>query len=221
MEPKTKLLDQMRLVLRLKHVSLRTERAYINWAKRFIVFHDKRHPKDMGAEEIRAFLIHLALDRHVAASTQNVALNALLFLYRDVLQQDFPELGAFERAKRPRRLPTVFTRAEVAAVLAQLAGGHAVMASLLSGAGLRLLACLRLRVQDVDFASHQIVVRSGKGEQDRVTMVPRTIAEALQRHRTTVQRLHEADLAEGYGEVSLPDACACKEPHAGTSWVWQ
>jgi len=221
MEPKTKLLDQMRLILRLKHLSIRTEQAYINWAKRFIVFHDKRHPKDMGAEEIRTFLTHLALDRHVAASTQNVALNALLFLYRDVLKQDFPDLGAFERAKRPRRLPTVFTRAEVAAVLAQLAGEHSLMASLLYGAGLRLMECLRLRVKDVDFAYHQIVVRSGKGEQDRVTMLPRTIEDALQRHLTKVQRLHEADLAEGYGAVYLPYAFACKEPHAGTSWVWQ
>ena len=154
MEPKTKLLDQMRLVLRLKHLSIRTEHAYINWAKRFIVFHDKRHPKDLGAEEIRAFLTHLALHRHVAASTQNVALNALLFLYRDVLKQEFPDLGAFERAKRPPRLPTVFTREEVAAVLAQLTGVHYLMASLLYGAGLRLMECLRLRVKDVDFAYH-------------------------------------------------------------------
>jgi integrase len=128
MEPKTKLLDQMRLVLRLKHLSIRTEYAYITWTKRFIVFHEKRHPKDMGAEEIRAFLTPLALHRHVAASTQNVALNALLFLYRDVLKQELPELGTFERAKRPRRLPTVFTRGEVTMVLAQLAGVHYLMA---------------------------------------------------------------------------------------------
>lgn len=221
MEPKTKLLDQMRLVLRLKHLSVRTEHAYINWAKRFIVFHGKRHPKDMGAEEIRAFLTHLALHRHVAASTQNVALNALLFLYRDVLKQEFPDPGAFERAKRPRRLPTVFTQAEVAAILAQLAGVHYLMASLLYGAGLRLMECLRLRVKDVDCAYHQIVVRSGKGEQDRVTMLPRIIEDALQRHLAAVKRLHEADLAEGYGEVYLPYAFASKDHHAGTSWVWQ
>jgi integron integrase len=221
MAPKTKLLDQMRLVLRLKHLSIRTGHAYINWAKRFIVFHDKRHPKDLGAEEIRAFLTHLALHRHVAASTQNVALNALLFLYRDVLKQEFPDLGAFERAKRPHRLPTVFTREEVAAVLAQLTGVHYLMASLLYGAGLRLMECLRLRVKDVDFAYHQIVVRSGKGEQDRVTMLPRTVENALQHHLTKVKRWHEVDLAEGYGEVYLPYAFAVKDRHAGTSWVWQ
>ena len=221
MEPKIKLLDQMRLVLRLKHLSIRTEHAYINWAKRFIVFHGKRHPKDMGAEEIRAFLTYLALHRHVAASTQNVALNALLFLYRDVLKQEFPNLGTFERAKRPHRLPTVFSRAEVAAILAQLAGVHYLMASLLYGAGLRLMECLRLRVKDVDFTYHQIVVRSGKGEQDRMTMLPRTIEDALQRHLAAVKRLQEADLAEGYGEVYLPYAFAAKDHHAGTSWVWQ
>jgi len=221
MEPKIKLLDQMRLILRLKHLSIRTEYAYITWTKRFIVFHEKRHPKDMGAEEIRAFLTHLALHRHVAASTQNVALNALLFLYRDVLKQELPELGTFERAKRPRRLPTVFTRREVSMVLAQLAGVHYLMAGLLYGAGLRLMECLRLRVKDVDFAYHHIVVRGGKGEQDRVTMLPRSIEDALQRHLTKVQRLHEADLAEGYGEVYLPYAFAAKDQHAGTSWIWQ
>jgi integron integrase len=211
----------MRLVLRLKHLSPRTEYAYITWTKRFIVFHEMRHPKDMGAEEIRTFLTYLALQRRVAASTQNVALNALLFLYRDVLKQALPEIGVFERAKRPRRLPTVFTREEVTVVLAQLAGVHYLMASLLYGAGLRLMECLQLRVQDVDFAYHHIVVRSGKGAQDRMTMLPRSIEDALQHHLTKVQRLHEADLAEGYGEVHLPYALAAKDQHAGTSWIWQ
>ena len=176
---KRKLLDQVSDVARFRHLSLRTEEAYRSWIKRFILFHDKRHPKDLGAEEIRAFLTHLALYRHVAASTQNVALNALLFLYRDVLKQEFPDLGAFERAKRPHRLPTVFTREEVAAVLAQLTGVHYLMASLLYGAGLRLMECLRLRVKDVDFALHQLTVREGKGAQDRVTMLPDSVYEGV------------------------------------------
>jgi site-specific recombinase XerD len=221
MAPKIKLLAQMRLVLRLKHLSLRTEHAYITWAKRFIVLHGTRHPKDRGAEEIRAFLTHLALHRHVAASTQNVALHALLFLDRDVLPQAFPHLGAFARAKRPPRLPTVLSRAEVAVILAQLAGVRSLMARLLYGAGLRLMECLCLRVNDVDCTCHQIVVRSGKGEQDRMTLVPRTIEDTLQRHLTAVKRLHEADLAEGSGAVYLPYAVATKDHHAGTSWGWQ
>jgi integron integrase len=221
MAPKTKLLDQMREVLRLKHMSFRTEEAYVSWVRRFILFHDKRHPKDMGAEEIRAFLIHLAVQDKVAASTQNSALNALVFLYRHVLKQPFPDLGEVERAKRPRRIPTVFTMEEVTTVLAQLTGVHRLMASLFYGAGLRLIECVRLRVKDVDFAYHQITVRDGKGQQDRVTILPQSVDEALQRHLAKVKLLHEEDLAEGYGEVYLPYALARKYPHAGTSWVWQ
>lgn len=154
MESRPTLLDQMRLAMRLRHMSLRTEQAYVGWTRRFILFHQKRHPQEMGAEEIRAFLIHLAVHGRVAASTQNVALNALLFLYRHVLKQEFPNLDNLERAKRPRRVPTVFTREEVAAVLAQLTGMNHLMASLLYGAGLRLMECLRLRVKDLDFAYH-------------------------------------------------------------------
>jgi integrase len=181
-EPKVKLLDQMRLVLRLKHMSYRTEEAYILWARRFILFHDKRHPKEMGAQEIRSFLIHLAVHDQVAASTQNVALQALVFLYRAVLKQDFPELGAIERAKRSRHVPVVFTREEVAGVLAQLKGMPSLMACLLYGAGLRLMECVRLRVKDIDFAYHQLTVHDGKGAQDRVTMLPQSVEPALQRH---------------------------------------
>lgn len=154
MESQPRLLDQMREVFRLKHLSFRTEKAYIGWVKRFIVFHDKRHPKDMGAAEIRAFLTYLATHEHVAASTQNGALNALLFLYRSVLQQSFPQLEDIERAKRPRRLPTVFTRPEVHTILTRLTGMPHLMASLLYGAGLRLMECVRLRVKDVDFTYH-------------------------------------------------------------------
>jgi integrase len=172
----------MRLVLRLKHMSVRTEEAYVNGARRFILFHHKRHPKDMEAQEIRAFLGHLAVHDHVAASTQNVALNARLFLYRHVLKHDFPDLVDLERARRPRLLPTVFTREEVPRVLAHLTGTPHLMASLLYGGGLRLMECVRLRVKDLDFAYHQIVVRDGKGAQDRVTMLPQSLGAALQRH---------------------------------------
>jgi integron integrase len=221
MESKTKLLDQARLVLRLKHMSYRTEIAYLSWIKRFILFHHKRHPKDMGAIEIRAFLAHLALHEQVAASTQNGALNALLFLYRHVLKQPFPDLDAIERAQRPQRLPTVFTREEAHAVLAQLSDMPALMARLLYGAGLRLMECVRLRVKDVDFAYHQITVRHGKGGRDRVTMLPQTLHVPLQRHLARLQLVHQEDLAAGYGEVHLPYAFARKDPHAGTAWEWQ
>jgi integron integrase len=221
MQPKSKLLDQVRSVLRLKHMSYRTEEAYVSWIRRFVLFHDKRHPAEMGAAEIRAFLSHLAVHAHVAASTQNVALNALVFLYRHVLKQDFPDLEDVERAKRPRRIPTVFTREEVKAILAHLQGVNHLMASLLYGAGLRLMECIRLRVKDVDFAYGQITVRDGKGAKDRVTMLPRSVEEPLQRHLIKVQHWHDDDRAEGFGEVYLPYALARKYPNAGSSWAWQ
>ena len=221
MESKTKLLDYMRLVLRLKHMSIRTEETYVQWVKRFILFHHKRHPQDMGAAEIRAFLAHLALQEHVAASTQNVALNALVFLYRYVLKQPFPDLEEIERARRPRRLPVVLTREEVSQVLAHLQGTPHLMASLLYGAGLRLMECLRLRVKDLDFAYGQITVRDGKGEHDRRTMLPQSLREALQRQLAYVQLVHEADRLAGYGEVYLPYAFARKDPGAATAWEWQ
>jgi integron integrase len=221
MESKTRLLDQMRHVIRLKHMSIRTEEAYVSWAKRFILFHDKRHPAEMGAEEIRTFLTYLAVQKQVAASTQNGALNALVFLYRHVLKQPFPELGEIERAKRPRRVPTVFTMEEVTAVLGQLTGMHRLMASLLYGAGLRLMECVRLRVKDVDCTYRQVTIRDGKGQQDRVTVLPQSVDAALQRHLAKVKLLHDEDLAEGYGEVYLPYALDRKYPKAGTSWIWQ
>jgi integron integrase len=221
MESRTKLLDQMRHVLRLKHLSFRTEEAYVAWVRRFILFHKKRHPKDMGAAEIRAFLSYLATHEHVAASTQNSALNALLFLYRHVLRQPFPQLDDLERAKRPHRVPTVLTREEAHAVLAQLSGMPSLMACLLYGAGLRLMECIRLRVKDVDFAAHQITVRDGKGAQDRLTMLPQGLEEPLQRHLAKVKLLHEEDLLAGFGEVYLPYAFARKAPGAGKAWIWQ
>jgi len=167
-------------------MSLRTEEAYVSWVKRFMLFHDKRHPSEMGADEIRAFLTHLAAQGNVAASTQNGALNALVFLYRQVLKQPFPELEGIERAKRPRRIPTVFTAAETQALLAQLSGTPHLMAGLLYGAGPRLMECVRLRVKDVDFAYQQITVRDGKGAQDRVTMLPQSLQEPLRRHLVKV-----------------------------------
>jgi integron integrase len=175
----------------------------------------------MGAEEVRAFLSHLVVHAQVAASTQNVALNALLFLYRHVLHQPWPEIGPIAHAKRPRRLPIVFTQEEVTAVLAQLHGTSCLMASLLYGAGLCLMECLRLRVKDLDFAHHQIVVRDDKGAQDRVTMLPQALVAPLQRHLIKVQALHEEDVAEGYGDVYLPYALARTYPNAGKTWVWQ
>jgi integron integrase len=175
----------------------------------------------MGAPEIRAFLTHLAVQGKVAASTQNGALNALLFLYRHVLHQPFPELDDLERATRPHRVPTVFTREEVRIVLAHLSGMSLLMASLLYGTGRRLMECVRLRVKDVDFASQQITVRDGKGAQDRVTMLPQVLVAPLQRHLTRVKLLHEDDLTAGYGEVYLPYALARKDPGAGKSWEWQ
>jgi integron integrase len=221
MEPKTKLLDQVRDAIRLRHLSLRTEEAYLGWIRRFILFHHKRHPNDMGVEEVQAFLSHLAVHAQVAASTQNVALNALLFLYRYVLHQPWPELGPIAHAKRPRRLPTVFTQEEVTAVLAQLHGTSWLMASLLYGAGLCLMECLRLRVKDLDFADQQIVVRNGQGAQDRLTLLPQALVAPLQRHLIKVQALHEEDVAEGYGDVELPYALARTYPNGGQAWVWQ
>ncbi|MGZ8244026.1 integron integrase [Methylomagnum sp.] len=216
-----KLLDQVRAKLRLKHYSLRTERAYTDWIKRYILFHGKRHPKDMGAAEIQAFLSHLATERNVAASTQNQALAALLFLYKEVLDLDLPRLNDIERAKRPQRLPTVLTVREVGAVLDRLDGTLGLMIRLLYGTGMRLMECVRLRVKDVDFEMRQLTVRDGKGGKDRVTMLPALLAEPLKAHLEQVRALHRADLAEGGGEVWLPDALAVKYPNAPREWGWQ
>lgn len=218
MDDKPKLLDLVRNTIRLKHYSIRTERAYIDWVKRFILFHHKRHPASMGAPEIRAFLSDLAVEGRVAASTQTQALSALVFLYREVLHRNVDSLGKVERAKKPERLPVVFSRAEVRAVLAHLDGQHWMMASLLYGAGLRLMECVRLRVKDVDFTYRQILVRDGKGQKDRVTMLPQSIAEPLRQHVEKVKVLHEEDLAEGFGEVYLPFALARKYTGASREW---
>lgn len=219
--PPPKLLDQVRNRLRVKHYSIRTEQAYVDWIKRFILFHHKRHPKDMGAREVEAFLSHLAVEGKVAAATQNQAKCALLFLYREVLEQTLPWLDKVTQAKASRRLPVVLTIAEVQAVLKQLTGTHGLIASLLYGAGLRLMEAVRLRVKDVDFSQHAIIVREGKGDKDRVTMLPESATEPLRRHLAKVKALHQEDVAAGFGEVYLPFALARKYPNAAREWGWQ
>ena len=216
-----RLLEQMRAMLRARHYSLRTEGTYLGWVKRFILFHGKRHPRDMGVQEVQQFLAYLAVEGRVAASTQSQALSAILFLYQQVLKHDIGWLHDVVRAKQPQRLPVILTRDEVAAVLRHLSGTPWIMATLLYGAGLRLLECLRLRVQDLDFAYNQIVVRDGKGQKDRVTMLPQHVQAALQQHLQDVQHLHTQDLAAGGGGVYLPYALERKYPNAHYEWVWQ
>jgi len=219
-EPR-KLLDQVRDALRIRHYAYRTEQTYIDWIKRFIFFHKKRHPKEMGAPEISAFLTYLAQERHVAASTQNQALSALLFLYKNVLQQELEPLPNLVHAGRPKHLPTVLTHEEALEVIGRMAGKPRLMACLLYGSGLRLMECLRLRVKDIDFGSHQIVVREGKGEKDRVTVLPDSVIPELQIVLRDGKALHEKDLREGFGEVALPYALGVKYPNAGKEWGWQ
>ncbi len=216
-----RLLDRIREVLRLRHYSYRTEQAYLHWIKRFILFHHGRHPRKMGVPEIEAFLSHLAAEEHVAASTQNQALQAILFLYREVLGREVAEPIRALRARKPKRLPTVLSRQEVQTLLAHLSGVHLLLAQLLYGSGLRLMEGLRLRVQDLDFTYHTITVRDGKGEKDRITMLPLTLVEPLRKHLEEVRRLHQQDLAQGYGAVYLPEALARKYPNAEREWAWQ
>lgn len=219
-----KLLEQVRQTIRLKHMSRRTEESYTYYIKQFILFHNKRHPKEMGAEEIRSFLTHLAVDGDVAASTQNVALAALLFLYREVLRVEVPDLGEIPRAHRSRHLPVVFTRQEVKAILTELAKNNPtyhLIASLLYGTGMRLLECLSLRVADIDFDLKQITVRNGKGGDDRVTMLPATLIEPLKLQLAKAAALHQQDLAHGRGAVYLPHALERKYQNANKEWAWQ
>jgi integron integrase len=216
-----RLLDRFRDEIRRRHYSYRTEQAYLHWIKRFIYYHGKRHPAEMSPVEVTDFLTHLSRERSVAAATQNQALNALLFLYGQVLGKSLPWMDGIQRAKRPVRVPVVLTREEVKALLAQLEGTKWIMAGLLYGAGLRLRECLKLRVKDVDFGYKQIVVRDGKGSKDRVTMFPVALVEPLRQHLVRVKRLQERDLEEGYGEVELPFAIERKYPRAGRDWGWQ
>ena len=216
-----KLLDRVRGKIRLKHYSLRTEQAYVDWIKRFIWHHGKRHPREMGAVEVEAFLTHLAVVGKVAASTQNQAKSALLFLYREVLGTELPWLDNVEKAKAPKRLPVVLTRQEAGILLGRLEGIHWLVGSLLYGAGLRLMECLRLRVKDIDFSRKEILVRDGKGFKDRVTMLPLALVTQLETHLVTVKMLHEKDLGAGRGETHLPYALDRKYPTAGREWIWQ
>ena len=215
-----KLLDQLSDALRTMHYSYRTEEAYLDWVRRYILFHQKRHPETMGAEEIRAFLTHLASERNVAASTQNQALSAILFLYREVLRKEVDPVFA-SGTKRPNRLPTVLTREEVIRILDELRGSHKLMAQLLYGSGLRLMECVRLRVKDLDFDYKTITVRDGKGEKDRITPMPDSLIPHLQRQVERVRLLHEEDLAAGFGQVYLPHALGTKYPNAATELGWQ
>lgn len=216
-----RLLDQVRQILRLKHFSLKTEKSYIHYIREFILFHNKQHPKDMGVAEIRAYLSHLAVEKNVAASTQTVALSALLFLYRQVLQIELPYIDEIERAKRPERLPVVFTRSEAKQILAHLDGTNHLVVSLLYGSGLRLMECLRLRVKDIDFEYQQIIVRDGKGSKDRVTMLPTSVIEPLKLQLQKTKTLHQQDITLGYGSVELPHALERKYPNANREWGWQ
>jgi len=218
---KLNLLDRVRNALRSRHYSRRTEQVYVAWIRRFVLFHEKRHPAVLGENEINEFLSHLALKEHVSASTQNQALSAILFLYRHVLNREIGDLGEVIRARKAHRLPVVMTRKEVQAVLSHLQGDKNLMASLMYGAGLRLMECLRLRVQDIDFARNEITVRDGKGKKDRVTMLPKLLRKPFQKHLLKVRSIYEKDLSEGCGRVLLPDALERKYPYAATEWRWQ
>jgi integron integrase len=219
--PPQKLLDQVRDKIRVKHYSIRTETQYLQWIKRFILFHGKRHPQEMDAIEVEAFLTHLAVEGSVSASTQNQALAALLFLYREVMGIDLPWMDTMVRAKKPQRLPVVLSRAEVALVLARMDGVYSLMARILYGTGMRLMECARLRVKDVDFGQREILIRDGKGGKDRVTMLPDVLILPLQEHLAKRRLLYEDDLAKGMAEVFLPDALARKYPNASAEWTWQ
>lgn len=216
-----KLLDQVRDRMRRLGMSRRSEDAYVGWIRRFILANDKRHPAGLGAPEIERFLTALAVHAHVAAATQNQALSALLFLYKQVLGIELPWLDGIERARRPQRLPVVLTRPEVTALLGELTGLPWLMGSLLYGTGMRLMECMRVRVKDVDFERHEILVRQGKGAKDRRTMLPRTLAEPLRAQLAEAERIHQRDLAAGFGRAWMPDALARKFPGAAAEWGWQ
>ena len=219
--PSPRLLDQLRDRIRVKHYSIRTEAQYVHGVRRFILFHGKRHPRELGAPEVEAFLTHLAVEGGVAASTQNQALSALLFLYREVLGVDLPWLDNVTRAKRPQRLPVVLTRDEVRAVLAKMDGTYGLLGRMLYGTGMRLMELIRLRVKDVEFARGEITVRDGKGAKDRMTMLPEAVKADLQAHLLKRRDLFERDRAAGKAAVYLPDALARKYPNAATEWGWQ
>ena len=216
-----KLLDRVRWHLRVKHYSIRTEQAYVDWIRRYILFHGKRHPNEMGERQITQFLTHLAVDKHVAASTQNQAFSALLFLYQQVLERKLDFIDNVQRVTRPSKLPVVFTPSEARSVLAHLKGDYRLMAELLYGSGLRLMECLRLRVKDIDFGYGHITVRDGKGLRDRITVLPEQLRQPLRRHLERTREIHQRDLADGNGRVYLPFALDQKYRKANRSWPWQ
>ena len=219
--PPKKLLDQLRDAIRLKHYSLRTEETYVKWARRYILFHDRRHPREMGVPEIEAFLTYLASDLQVSAATHNQALSAILFLYREVLGVDLPESvdKLWVRGNRP--IPTVLTREEVRQIIGLMSGTPQLVIKLIYGSGMRLSECLRLRVKDLDFEYRQIIVRKGKGERDRYTLLPHSLIPILQDHLESVRYLHRQDLSEGFGRVYMPPALERKYPDAAREWLWQ
>jgi len=216
-----KLLDQVSDAIRIKHYSFRTEKTYVEWIKRFILFHNKRHPKEMGADEIQAFIAHLATERTVSASTQNQALSAVMFLYRHVLKKDVDIPSDSFRAQKSKTLPVVLTQQEALAVIKNMTGVAQLMTKILYGSGIRLAECLRLRVKDIDFGNRQIMVRDGKGEDDRATILPDSVIPPLEAHLKTVQAIHQKDLKDGFGETSLPYALSKKYPSAAKEWMWQ
>jgi len=216
-----RLIDRVRDVMRVHHYSIRTENNYIQWIKRFIFFHNKRHPKEMGAEEIKAYLTHLAVVKNVSASTQNQALSALLFLYKRVLNIEPDWIEGVVRAKRPKRLPVVLSRDEVKLLLASMTGTHSLIARLLYGTGMRLLESLRLRVKDVEFEQKLIIVRQGKGNKDRITTLPEVLIPELKEQLLHARRVHNADITDGFGRTNLPYALDRKYPNAGREFAWQ
>jgi len=220
-EKAPKLLDQLRRAIRVRNYSIRTEHSYADWVYRYIAFHNKRHPAEMGAAEITAFLSYLATDLNVAASTQNQACCAIVFLYKHVLGKDLPEFGEIVRAKKPKRLPVVLSAEETASVLAGLSGLHRLMGELLYGTGMRIIELIRLRVKDIDFNRRMIIVRDGKGQKDRVAVLPSELVPELKRHLETTRALHDKDLAEGVGTVHLPFALSRKYPNANKEWGWK
>ncbi len=216
-----RLLDQVRSELRTRHYAIRTEETYIGWIKRFLHYSNMRHPRDMGAQEINQFLSHLALVDRVSASTQRQALSALLFLYRDVFKMELPWIDQIVRARQPRRLPTVLGREEAARILSHLDGVNKLVVLLLYGTGMRILECLRLRAKDVDFELSHLRIYNAKGHKDRVTMLPDSTRDLLKEHLREVRKIHEQDLAEGFGDVYMPGALDRKFPQAAQDWKWQ
>ncbi len=219
--PKKKLLEQVSDAIRVKHYSHRTEQTYVEWIRRYILFHHKRHPKDMGVEEIQVFISHLATERHLSASSQNQALSAIIFLYRHVLQKEIEFPTDVIRAEKSKTLPTVLTQQEAMTVISKMTGLPQLMTKILYGSGIRLMECLRLRVKDIDFGNHTLIVRDGKGEDDRVTVLPNSLIPALQAQIKVVALIHRQDLEKGYGEVYLPYALAQKYSNAAKEEMWQ